>query len=213
MMDRVPALWIAIDLRNWPSRAKEVRSKPLPDGVSILLRIAAGDEEVTGEASASVGRPREIVREAAAFFIEQILFCPEADSYRVLGAAPGATYADLRRNMALLLRWLHPDVDPHGERAIFTQRVTRAWSDLKTDERRAAYDWSKRMSGAEKPIGSKKTRAESKSSGASHRHRRPHYGRPHQRLDGIRRPLGLDRVEQKGLLRQILNLLFKRVAL
>ena len=86
------------------------------------------------------GRSRDTVREAAAFFVEQILLYPGADSYRVLGARPDATYGELRRNMALLLRWLHPDRDRQGERAIFAARVTRAWSDLKTPERRAAYD-------------------------------------------------------------------------
>lgn len=211
MMDRAAALWIAIDLRNSPSRVKEVRSKPLPEGVLTLLRIAAGDEEVTSEASASVGRSREIVRKAAAFFIEQILFCSDADSYRVLGAAPGATYAELRRNMALLLRWLHPDVDPHGERAIFTQRVTRAWSDLKTDERRASYDRSKRISVPEKSGGGKETRSVPRSAARSRRSRDPRNGKPHQRQGAIRRPVGFDLVE-RGILRRILHLLFGRLA-
>ena len=53
-----------------------------------------------------------MVRLAATFFIEQILFAPHADSYRVLGASPQASASELRRNVALLLRWLHPDLDP-----------------------------------------------------------------------------------------------------
>ena len=53
-----------------------------------------------------------MVREASAFFIEQILLGPDADSYRVLGADRNAAAAELRRNMALLLRWLHPDMTP-----------------------------------------------------------------------------------------------------
>src|SRR5262249_38591623 len=44
------------------------------------------------------------------------------------------------RNVALLLKWLHPDVDPRGERSVFIGKVTAAWNDLKTPERRAAYD-------------------------------------------------------------------------
>jgi hypothetical protein len=70
--------------------------------VLILVRIAAGDEEATREAAESAGRPRYVVREAAAFFIEQVLLHPGADSYRVLGARPEAPYGELRRNMALL---------------------------------------------------------------------------------------------------------------
>ena len=87
----------------------------------------------------------EVVREAAIFFIEQIMLYPHADSYRVLGAGPEATYRELRRNMALLLRWLHPDLDRRDERSVFAARVTRAWNDLKTRERRAAYDQLQRM--------------------------------------------------------------------
>jgi DnaJ-class molecular chaperone len=80
------------------------------------------------------------VREASIFFIEQILLHPEADSYRVLGATPQAKTQELRHNMALLLRWLHPDMDRNGERAILARRVTRAWEELKTPTRRAEHD-------------------------------------------------------------------------
>jgi curved DNA-binding protein CbpA len=115
-------------------------------GVLELLRIAAGDEEAIGEATEVAGRSRDVVREAVAFFIEQILLSPDADSYRVLGANPEATSAELRRNMALLLRWLHPDLDPHAGRSVFATRVTLAWNDLKTSDRRAAYDRLRQIS-------------------------------------------------------------------
>jgi curved DNA-binding protein CbpA len=109
-----------------------------------LLRIVAGDTEVEQAAATLVDRPPQVVRQAAGFFIEQILFAPDADSYRVLGASPQASSAELRRNMGFLLRWLHPDLDPRGERSIFIGRVTAAWNDLKTPERRAAYDQARR---------------------------------------------------------------------
>ena len=139
MSDRM-ALKIAIDLMHVPSQVRLLRSEPLPDGVLTVLRIAGGDQEVEGAAAALSDRSPEIVRQASAFFIEQILFAPNADSYRVLGAAPQASAGELRRNVALLLRWLHPDLDHRSERSIFIGRVTAAWNDLKTPERRAAYD-------------------------------------------------------------------------
>jgi DnaJ-class molecular chaperone len=46
----------------------------------------------------------------------------------------------LRQNLALLLRWLHPDISENAQRSIFVTRVTTAWNDLKTPEKRAAYD-------------------------------------------------------------------------
>ena len=76
------------------------------------------------------------------------------DSYRVLGAARGAGAAELRSNMALLMRWLHPDVNANGARLMLAARVTRAWETVKTPDRRAAYDRaqaaSKRKSSSQK---------------------------------------------------------------
>lgn len=87
------------------------------------------------------------MRRASAFFIEQILLSPDADSYRVLGADDTATAAELRHNMALLLRWLHPDVARLGVRSLFAGRITQAWESLKTPERRAAYDLGRSANG------------------------------------------------------------------
>lgn len=146
MSDKM-ALKIAIELMHLPSQVRLVRSEPLPDGVLILLRIAAGDEEADRTAIDLMDRSRETIRQAATFFIEQILFAPNADSYRVLGANPQASAGELRRNVALLLRWLHPDLDHEGERSIFIGKVTAAWNNLKTPERRAAYDELSKPSG------------------------------------------------------------------
>jgi curved DNA-binding protein CbpA len=109
--------------------------------MGLLLTVAAGDDPAREAAAvARLGRPLEVLREAATFFIEQILFAPGGDSYRVLGASPAASTGELRHNMALLMRWLHPDVARAGERAVFAQRIAAAWNTLKTPERRAAYD-------------------------------------------------------------------------
>jgi len=139
MSDRM-ALKIAVDLLHVPSQVRLVRSEPLPDGVHTLLRIAAAEEDCAQTAALLMDRPPELMGNAAMFFIEQILFAPDADSYRVLGTGPQATSSELRRNVALLLRWLHPDLDRRGERSVFIGRVTAAWNNVKTPERRAAYD-------------------------------------------------------------------------
>jgi hypothetical protein len=149
MSDKV-ALRVAIDLLHVPSQVRLVRSEPLPRGVPVLLRIAAGDDTAEREAADLTVRSRDVVRRAAAFFIEQILFAPDTDSYRVLGSASQASASELRSNAALLLKWLHPDRDPHAERSIFVSRVTEAWNNLKTPERRAAYDELRRSSSERK---------------------------------------------------------------
>ena len=142
-MEQSSALIIAINILERPTQARTARNRPLPDGLVDLLEIAAGDEDAILSAVASSARSRDTVREAAVFFIEQILFHHAADSYRVLGARPNASSEELRRNMALLLRWLHPDVQERNDQSLFAGRVTKAWNDLKTADRRALYDRSR----------------------------------------------------------------------
>jgi hypothetical protein len=203
MMDHAATLKMAVDLMHVPSQVRLLRSAPLPEGVLTLLRIAAGDEEAASQATEAMGRSRETVREAAAFFVEQILLYPEADSYRVLGARPEASNSELRRNMALLLRWLHPD-HRQGERSVFARRVIRAWNDLKTQERRAAYDRSRRIALAEKSLLRKK--GGSKNQASTRLHDSARY-----RMDAASRRSSNMYPERAGLLRRVLLLLLGRV--
>jgi len=201
-MDHAPALKLALDLMHFPSQVQPMRAAPLPDDLLVLLRIAASDEEMTLQAMKLSGRSQQAVREAVGFFIEQILLFPDADSYRVLGAGPEATSGELRRNMALLLRWLHPDHDRQGERLVFAGRVTRAWNDLKTPERRAAYDQSMQKSLAEKSLF-RKRRARRGQSRGSNRHLHSGSGGPYHRGHFYPR-------QPPGLLRRLLLSLFSR---
>jgi len=137
-MSRQAAIRAALSLIKVPTQARMLRALPLPEGVSLLLKVAVRDSEALSEAAALTGRPSEHLVDASGFFIEQILLHPDADSYRALGAEPRATTGDIRVHMALLMRWLHPDVDP--SRAHLANRVLRAWDDVKTPERRKALD-------------------------------------------------------------------------
>ena len=198
MSDRM-ALKIAIDLLHVPSQVRLCRSEPLPDGVPILLRIAAGDEEAGRTAIDLMGRSRETIQQAATFFVEQILFAPNADSYRVLGANPQASASELRRNVALLLRWLHPDLDHEGERSIFIGRVTAAWNNLKTPERRAAYDELSKQRGNSGKAKSARRRSKRKAAAAISRRSWRGMGAP--------APSGINRI---GFFRRAFSMLFHR---
>ncbi len=138
------ALKVAIELVHVPSRARLIKTAALPDGMGLLLSIAADDEDALREGIDVTGRTREVIKGAAAFFVEQVLMAAGGDSYRTLGARDTATNAELRRNMALLLKALHPDLNQNKDRSIFTGRVTRAWEDLKTQDRRDSYDATRR---------------------------------------------------------------------
>jgi hypothetical protein len=149
-MSDATALRMAVDLMLIPSRVRLLRAGPLPRGVPFLLHVAANNEEAMREAIVLTGRPPETLRAAAAFFIEQMLLRPGADSYHILGVGPDATASQLRQNLALLLRWLHPDVSENSQRSIFVTRVTTAWNDLKTPEKRATYDMARASGEAER---------------------------------------------------------------
>jgi len=139
-MERSSAIRVAINLYLTPLKSAGIRQAPLPCDVSDVLRIAAGEDEIIEKAVLATNRSRNEIQQAASFFIENILFAHDADSYRVLGANSNASSGELRRNMALITRYLHPDLEANVERSIFMTRVTEAWSDLKTPEKRAAYD-------------------------------------------------------------------------
>jgi hypothetical protein len=161
-VENADGIRVAIELLHVPSRVRIVRTEPLPAGVDLLLRIAAGEAEAEKTAIASTGRPRELIRQAAIFFIEQVLLCPNSDSYRVLGTDSQASSGELRRNMALLIKWLHPDQDPGGQRSMFASRVIRAWDDLKTPQRRVSYDDARRTSAEWKRVRKSRSASSSK---------------------------------------------------
>jgi hypothetical protein len=139
-MTESTAIRLAVDLLHTPARIHHARTSPLPQGVHLLLRLAVGDEEAQLLALESTGYDIDLLTDAAGFFIEQVLLSPNADAYRVLGSTPFSTAAELRRNMAYLLRWVHPDLQANKHRAIFLHRVIEAWEELKTPARRRAYD-------------------------------------------------------------------------
>lgn len=145
-MQTPAALEVALTLVERPASVRWASQMPLPAGVTLVLEVAAGDFTALNSAQRMTKQPEKILQLAAGFFIEQVLFVQGADSYRILGCSSTSARKQLRRHMALLVKWLHPD---HHEpcangiridRSIFVHRVTRAWEDLKNDERRAAYD-------------------------------------------------------------------------
>jgi hypothetical protein len=193
------AVKVAIDLLHVPSQVRLVRSQPLPVGVPLLLRIAAGDSDAEQTAIAQTGRSRDVVLKATAFFIEQILFAPDGGSYRVLGANPQAGASELRQNAALLLRWLHPDCDPQGKRSMFVGKVTAAWNDLKTPARRASYDELHQQSIANKGRSKSLRRGYRWRLPATSRRNGYHWDRA-----------SMDGAEETGFLRRALSILLHR---
>lgn len=150
MMSRNTALSTALSLQKMPTMLRYLHAEPLPPGITQVLEIAAGvPGAIESGAKASSHSPTD-VEAAAEFFIEQVLFRGDADAYTILGASPDTPATELRRNMALLMKWVHPDTaEADGatgavDRSVFARRVVEAWDSVKSADRRAAYNASRR---------------------------------------------------------------------
>ncbi|ADP69674.1 heat shock protein DnaJ domain protein [Rhodomicrobium vannielii ATCC 17100] len=139
------ALSAALGMLSYPHLVRQARRSALPPGVTFLLEVAVGETRAVREAEALTGCSEMVLRKAAGFFIEQILLNRDGDNYRTLGASRETSNGEIRRHMALIMRWLHPDLFPNSDgfdRSLYVGRVTGAWETIKTVERRAAYDTS-----------------------------------------------------------------------
>ena len=116
------------------------RQQALPIGVTELLKISSGDQECLLVAQESSRHSQEDVRHAAEFYVQQILFAPDSDHYRILGVDPDDAEAKIKLHYRLLVRWLHPDKNSSDWEVVFSERINRAWHALRTPERRRQYD-------------------------------------------------------------------------
>lgn len=131
---------LALAVFKDPGLLVDLRERPLPEDVGVAIRIAAGECAARDAAVADSGIPPDAVVEACVFFLQQTLFAPGSDSYRILGVHPGDPQERLREHYRWLMKWLHPDRNQDGWETLYADRVNAAWQDLKTPDRRAAYD-------------------------------------------------------------------------
>ena len=128
-------------------------TRPLPRGVALLLRIAAGAPEPLAAAAAAFNEPPPRVLEATRFYLQQALFFARADAWRLLAASPASDAATLREHHRLLLAWLHPDRGGEAWNATCAARVNAAWDRLRDQARREAY--ANREAGTTAPVKSR----------------------------------------------------------
>ena len=87
-MARRHVIDFALDLARMPALARSSVQPALPPNIVELMRIAAACPEACEAAVAETGEPVAVVIEAARFYLQQVLFRPDADCYRVLGIEP-----------------------------------------------------------------------------------------------------------------------------
>lgn len=135
------ALEWALALARTPAQRTLLRQRSLPGGVERLLQVAAGaSDNALLDFAAQTGESEPDIIEAARFYAREILFHQGADAYRVLGVARDADTDSIRTHHRLLQLWLHPDRHSSDWDTIFASRVNAAWSQLRSDERRRAYE-------------------------------------------------------------------------
>jgi hypothetical protein len=134
------ALEQALALHATPEKLPQLRERPLPEAVLLLIRIAAGDRQAIQGAATRTKVGTKLLTDAAVLYIQQVLFDADADNYRLLGVRADASEASFREHYRWLMRWLHPD--RHADRlgVVYSQRVNLAWHALRSSERRHAYD-------------------------------------------------------------------------
>jgi hypothetical protein len=121
---------LALDLARMPALTQSSVVLPLPPNIIELMRVAAAAPEACQAAVAQTGEPTSVVIEAARFYLQQVLFRPDADCYRILGIKPTASRAMARDHMRWLLEWLHPDRNNNSWDAVYAERVLKAWREV-----------------------------------------------------------------------------------
>ena len=132
-MTRRHVIDLALDLARMPALARSAATPPLPTDMLELIRIAAAVPAACEDAASATGEAVPVVVEAARFYLQQLLFRPGADAYRVLGIQQGDSRTTARTHMRWLLQWLHPDRNP-GLDAVYAERVLEAWREVSHGE-------------------------------------------------------------------------------
>ncbi len=133
------ALELALGLYRAPNQRFALPGRPLPSDIDAVIQLAAGVQPKLRDAAASHGESEQTVLEAARFYLQQILFQPDADAYRVLGLRPDAEPERIHRHYRWLQSWLHPDRCDDEWEALLATRVNWAWGHLRSDAARRRY--------------------------------------------------------------------------
>jgi hypothetical protein len=127
MMTPNRALDAALALWRAPSLAGVMRSRPLPEGLTFLLRILSGELEALAEAQRLTRLDKDTIIAVAELYVLRVMLFRGASPRRILGVEPGAERSQIRRNMSYLTSWLHPDRNARAWRVVFARRVLDAW--------------------------------------------------------------------------------------
>jgi hypothetical protein len=122
-MNGAEAINLALDLYRKPARARSLNRRDVPEGMLMLIRIAAAADEEIGALVDDAAIAKQPVKAAAIFYLQQLLMQADGDDFRQLGLRRGATLQDLKDHKRQLLKWLHPDRNKNAWEQVLFQRV------------------------------------------------------------------------------------------
>ncbi|MEO7874903.1 MAG: DnaJ domain-containing protein [Dokdonella sp.] len=137
------ALELALALHQAPIQRFTLRDRPLPENIGEALQLASAMQPRLSETAVRFCESEETIVDAVRFYLQQVLFEPGTDAYRVLGLVPTAELSQIRQHHVWLQRWLHPDRRGEDWEASLATKVNWAWSQLRTDAAREKYDGSR----------------------------------------------------------------------
>ena len=136
------ALSQALILHKTPDLRFGLREAALAPDLLGVIQLAAASQPLLAQTAERLDLSETSLLEIVRFYLQQVLFEGDPDAYRTLGATRSADSDTLREHFRWLQRWLHPDRRGEDWEALFTSRVNWAWSRVRNEERRAAYDLS-----------------------------------------------------------------------
>lgn len=131
---------VVLALHRSPVLRFDLRERPLPADLDLILHLAAPSQPLLDDTAKQRDVTPSTLREAGRFYLQQVLFEPGTDAYRVLGVAPDAPFERIREHHQWLQRWLHPDRSNDEGFAPFAAKLNWAWQQLRNERKRNAYD-------------------------------------------------------------------------
>lgn len=133
------ALELALALYRAPIQRHALHGMQLPHDIGIVIQLASAPQPLLHDVAGEINETENHVVEAARFYLQQALFQPDADAYRVLGVREDTAQERIREHYRWLQRWLHPDRRGEDWEALLATRVNWAWGHLRNDAARRAY--------------------------------------------------------------------------
>lgn len=134
------ALEQALALHRSPLQRFTVRELPLPQNIDVVIQLATGSQPLLRDTAERLCEPEAKILEAVRFYLQQVLFEPGTDAYRILAVAADAPHKRIHEHYRWLQRWLHPDRCSEDWDSVFASRLNWAWQQLRTETARVAYD-------------------------------------------------------------------------